>query len=62
MDGQGVVLSLTPLAADDLAAGRLILPFTLRLPVPYAYYVICPEETTEQLTAFRAWPLEEAGR
>lgn len=64
VEGQGVVLSLTPLAADDLAAGRLISPFTLRLPVPYAYYVICPEEAAEQfeIAAFRGWLLEEAGR
>jgi LysR family glycine cleavage system transcriptional activator len=61
--GQGVVLSLTPLAADDLAAGRLVIPFDFSLPVPHAYYVICPEKTAEQpdIAAFREWLLEEAG-
>lgn len=64
IDGQGVVLSLKPLAADDLAAGRLIIPFDLSLPVEYAYYVICPEATAErpEITAFREWLLDEAGQ
>jgi LysR family glycine cleavage system transcriptional activator len=60
--GQGVVLSLTPLAADDLATGRLVIPFDLCLPVPYAYYMVCLEERAEQpdIATFRAWLLEEA--
>jgi LysR family glycine cleavage system transcriptional activator len=35
VDGQGVVLSLQALAADDLAAGRLIIPFGPSLPMPF---------------------------
>lgn len=64
IDGQGVVLSLKPLAADDLAAGRLIIPFDFSLPVEYAYYVVCPETTAERfkITAFREWLLDEAGQ
>lgn len=63
-DGHGVVLSLMPLAAEDLAAGRLVVPFEFSLPVPYAYYVVCPEETAEQpeIAAFREWLLTEAGQ
>lgn len=63
VDGQGVVLSLKPLAAHDLTAGRLIMPFDLSLPLQYAYYVICPEETAglPKIVAFREWLLREAG-
>jgi LysR family glycine cleavage system transcriptional activator len=64
IDGQGVVLSLKPLAADDLAAGRLVIPFDLSLPVEYAYYMVCLETATErpEVNAFRKWLLDEAGR
>ena len=64
IDGQGVVLSLMPLAAGDIAAGRLVIPFDLILPLPYAYYLISPETAADQpeLATFREWLLEEAGR
>ena len=35
VDGQGVALARTGLAAWDLIAGRLVRPFSLALPVPY---------------------------
>ena len=62
IDGQGVVLSLYPLAADDLAAGRLVIPFDLSLPLNYAYYVISLEEKAQQtnIAVFRDWLLNEA--
>src|SRR5262249_22161069 len=40
--GQGVVLGRSALVADDLAAGRLIRPFTIRLPAGLAYYIVYP--------------------
>ncbi|MDQ2696696.1 MAG: transcriptional regulator GcvA [Pseudomonadota bacterium] len=63
MDGQGVVLSLRNLAADDLARGRLVVPFDISLPLEYAYYLLCPETTAGQpkIVAFRDWLLAEAG-
>ena len=62
IDGQGVALSLKPLAMVDIAAGRLVMPFDIILPLPYAYYVISPEASAEQpeIVAFRTWLLEEA--
>lgn len=62
IDGQGVVLSLMPLAAADVAAGRLVMPFDLSMPLPYAYYVISPAASAEQthIGAFRDWLLQEA--
>ena len=61
-DGQGVVLSMRPLAATDLTAGRLVIPFDLSLPLNYAYYVISLKETAAEakITAFREWLLSEA--
>ena len=61
MAGQGVALARGVLAADELAAGRLVRPFTLSLPTDYAYYLVCPEATAEQpkIVAFRDWLLDE---
>jgi LysR family glycine cleavage system transcriptional activator len=40
LDGQGVALALRPLVEADLAAGRLILPFDLAVPSPFAYFLV----------------------
>lgn len=62
VDGQGVALARTALAARDLIAGRLVRPFGPALPVPYAYWVVCPKATADlpKVAAFRAWLLGEA--
>ena len=64
MAGQGVALARGVLAADELAAGRLVQPFSLSLPTEYAYYLVCPRDTAEQpkIAAFRDWLLGEARR
>lgn len=62
VDGQGVALARTALAAWDLMAGRLVRPFKLSLAVPYAYWIVCPKATAKlpKITAFREWLLVEA--
>lgn len=57
IDGRGVALGQLALAADDLAAGRLVAPFALRLPVGYAYWVVYLPATAERpkIKAFRDW-------
>jgi LysR family glycine cleavage system transcriptional activator len=62
IEGQGVVLTLRNLAAADLAAGRLVTPFPLSIPLDFAYYVVCPESIADRpkIAAFREWLLEEA--
>lgn len=57
VEGQGVALTLQPLAADDLADGRLVMPFELSLPMDHAYYVISLEENVDKphIKAFRDW-------
>lgn len=61
-DGQGVVLSMLPLAAADLSAGRLLIPFDLSMPLASAYYIISLQETAADadIAAFREWLLAEA--
>lgn len=60
--GQGVALTLQTLAKDDIAAGRLVTPFELSLPMDFDYYVISLEETADQpeIKAFREWLLNSA--
>lgn len=62
--GQGVVLTLLPLAAADLAAGRLVKPFAakMELQLSAAYYLITPpaNDKLPQVVAFRRWLLDEA--
>jgi hypothetical protein len=63
VDGQGVALARTAFAAWDLLAGRLVhLPFGPALPVPYAYWIVCPQATADlpKIAAFRAWLVGEA--
>jgi LysR family glycine cleavage system transcriptional activator len=62
VDGQGVALARTGLAAWDLINGRLVRPFSLALPVSYAYWIVCPTATANlpKIATFRDWLLEEA--
>ncbi len=63
-EGQGVALTLLPLAATDLASGRLVVPFTQRAELDADYYLISlpTEEEAEapEIEAFRNWLLAEA--
>ena len=61
-DSQGVVLSIAQLASNDLAAGRLVIPFESRVPLEYAYYVISLEDSPNaaNVDAFRDWLKHEA--
>lgn len=60
--GRGVALGRRSLALDDLAAGRLVRPFTVALPVMKGYWVVCPQELAEhhKVSAFREWLFAEA--
>jgi len=62
VDGQGIVLARSALAAWDLISGRLVRPFDLALPVPYAYWIVCPKATANlpKIVTFRDWLLSEA--
>ena len=61
IDGQGVALSLKPLASADIAAGRLVVPFAIELPLRMAYYVVQEQgEPDSHADAFRDWVVGEA--
>jgi LysR family glycine cleavage system transcriptional activator len=62
IDGQGVALARTALAVWDLLAGRLARPFRLELPVPYAYWIVCPKVNADlpKIALFRDWLVGEA--
>ena len=61
VDGQGVALGRSALAAADLDAGRLVKPFDISLEAEFAYYLVCPLATSEhpKIASFRAWLLTE---
>jgi LysR family glycine cleavage system transcriptional activator len=62
--GQGVAMARWSLAVDDLAAGRVVLPFPKVAPMPTgrAYYVAAPRDRLERapVAAFRDWLAAEA--
>lgn len=62
VQGDGVVLARSALAADDLRAGRLVRPFEGSLPADLAYYVVYPAKALERLKVrvFRDWLVAEA--
>lgn len=57
ISGRGVALAKGALAADDIAAGRLIKPFDLSLSVDFAYYLVCPKSklTLQKVNQFKDW-------
>jgi LysR family glycine cleavage system transcriptional activator len=63
VDGLGVLMAHSALVADDLAAGRLVEPFELRLPAPLAYHLVTTDQAAARpaVTACRDWLLAEAG-
>ncbi len=64
MDAVGVVASMPALAAEDLAAGRLVMPFDLKVPLESAYYLVSEEHaaTRPAVAAFRDWLIAQAAK
>lgn len=62
VDGQGVALARTALAAWDLIGGRLVRLFDVAMPVSYAYWIVCPTAAAKlpKIVAFTEWLLAEA--
>ena len=62
MDGAGVVLGWRSLFANDVAAGRVVEPFDITLPLGSSFYLVYPEANSlrSNIVAFRDWLLQEA--
>jgi LysR family glycine cleavage system transcriptional activator len=62
VDGQGVALARTALAAWDLINGRLVRPIDVSLRMSKTYWIVCPKAAASvpKITTFRDWLLAEA--
>jgi LysR family transcriptional regulator, glycine cleavage system transcriptional activator len=62
VDGQGVALARTALAAWDLINGRLVRPIDVSLRMSKTYWIVCPKATASvpKITTFQDWLLAEA--
>ena len=62
VDGLGVAMGIRPYIDDDLAAGRLVPPFTLSVPKGMRWYLVYRGFQTEQrdFAAFRRWIIRAA--
>jgi LysR family glycine cleavage system transcriptional activator len=57
IDGFGIALGRTSYVQDDIAKGRLVVPFKIALPADAGFYLVSPEGRTDppKLRAFRQW-------
>ncbi|MGY4510023.1 transcriptional regulator GcvA [Bradyrhizobium sp. USDA 3650] len=57
IDGIGVAMGRTSYVQDDIAKGRLVVPFKIALPADAGFYLVAPEGRREapKLAAFRDW-------
>jgi LysR family glycine cleavage system transcriptional activator len=62
IDGRGVALARTALAAWDLINGRLVRPIDVSLRMANTYWIVCPNVNSgvPKIAAFRNWLLAEA--
>lgn len=62
INGQGIGLARSTLAAWDLINKRLIVPVPVLLPLTTAYWIVAPQATAElpKISTFRNWLLAEA--
>ncbi|SER12220.1 LysR family transcriptional regulator, glycine cleavage system transcriptional activator [Solimonas aquatica] len=61
-DGLGVVLGIPLMATAQIAAGELVVPFPLSLPIGASYYLIHNQAVEQEagVKAFRDWILDHA--
>ncbi len=57
VDGIGVAMGRTSYVQDDIAKGRLVVPFHITLPADAGFYLVSPEAGVDppKLKAFREW-------
>jgi LysR family glycine cleavage system transcriptional activator len=61
IDGAGVVLGWKKLSEKDVAAGRVVAPFDVSLPLGSSFYLVYPEAYSRRphIVAFREWLMKE---
>jgi len=61
IDGTGIVLGWRTLSAPDLAAGRVVEPFDLALPLGSSFYLVYPEAHSRRpsIEVLRTWLMQE---
>src|SRR5690349_21249055 len=59
IDGLGVAMGRTAYVEQDIAKGRLVVPFKIAFPVDAGFYLVSPAGRTDppKLAAFRQWLL-----
>jgi LysR family glycine cleavage system transcriptional activator len=57
IDGIGVAMGRTSYVKDDIAKGRLVVPFKIALPADAGFYLVSPQTRADspKLSAFREW-------
>jgi LysR family glycine cleavage system transcriptional activator len=62
IDGIGVAMGRTAYVQDDIAKGRLVVPFRITLPADAGFYLVSPQGRADspKLAAFRQWLLTSA--
>jgi LysR family transcriptional regulator, glycine cleavage system transcriptional activator len=62
IDGQGIALARTALAAWDLINGRLVRPVDVSLRMANTYWIVCSKSVSSvpKIATFRNWVLAEA--
>jgi LysR family transcriptional regulator, glycine cleavage system transcriptional activator len=62
IDGIGVAMGRTSYVQDDIAKGRLVVPFKIALPSDAGFYLVSPQARRDspKLAAFRQWLVASA--
>ncbi|MGY3620498.1 transcriptional regulator GcvA [Bradyrhizobium sp. USDA 10063] len=62
IDGIGVAMGRTSYVQDDIAKGRLVVPFKIALPADAGFYLVSPQARADspKLAAFRQWMVSSA--
>jgi LysR family transcriptional regulator, glycine cleavage system transcriptional activator len=62
INGQGIALARTLIAASDILGKRLVQPVRFSVPLKTSYWIVCPKSSASQpkIRLFRDWLIAEA--
>ena len=63
IEGLGITLGRSTIVGPDLAAGRLVLPFSIRAPSMFGYHIVWPARSAEldKVQLFKNWLMSRVG-